>query len=996
MRPVRSFALVMYCFAFTFGTFCTVGSLCAATPSEEMIRLGVPGTGVGSIPCGGDQDPYFFADFDFAGFTDVIYYTRSPSHQYNCHEILSGEWAAAIYYEDVNTVPVDPENPAAGNKSMWLTDKFLYPDWSTNSDFKASVGHTFYSWDDPINPTSEYDTGRTAITNDDLEIIIDYEVVDLGYGDPATNTLRSPMAFRLPGISRAFFCESQQYIILQTYTIRNLKPVPLKGLEFYQLLHSHPGGEEFAALSSVYEDQLPEIEDPLNSYVPFNSVHCAPDSNTVGNFRYDITQWNDLGSSNSSVGHSDWVGFSTNVKPDVIDHDYFIGHGEDPDPFINKPSEGSHINIENRTLNGLDELHGAETAGAMGWFLGNLAPNESTSMTFAFMFGQRETSGGNLTFDSLAEVNFGNPCGVTKVDPTNPDYDQIIYAIEFTHPPNDSYDSNEIKQVEGAYVVDKLPPEVDFISASPGNYIYNAQEHTCTWALPPIKEGDFEMLTIVVRVTERAAPASEIVNETFLIADRILMSDIETVDVCCWQSPANQSGVIYVDASAVGKNNGLGWQDAYVDLQRALTQVSNGCGSEIWVAAGYYGPTDDPSQLGSSFQLSNGVTVYGGFPTGGGTWQQRDYTKNLTWLTGDLAGGVNSQNIIQAEDVSSTAVLDGFVIVNGSGHGVVSLNSAITIKNCLISGNGTGGVLSKTSDLQITGSIISGNTGNGVSFADDVSSTKQTSPRITNNMISSNSEYGLSIDSRRASIFVANNFINSNGTNSSGGGVSVSNYDTDVLLQNNTIIYNNNVGVVATNTADPNVVNCIVWGHTNDIIDCSKVSYSCFAQATAANGNINKNPGFAYADPSDFHLDSNSPCIDSGDPSRNYIAQSDLDSDNRVIDVAYEGTGVNDIDIGADEYACDDLQNPLDFNKNHIVGMDDFIQLSQRWLLDITVSDPNHACYDVAPEEGDNIIDILDFIRLMEEWMWEPCWQDNSSELWIHHKRLYRSILQGL
>ena len=51
-----------------------------------------------------------------------------------------------------------------------------------------------------------------------------------------------------------------------------------------------------------------------------------------------------------------------------------------------KPPEGTHISIENTTLNGA-ELSFGEVAGAMGWYLGTLDPDESVSLTVAIMFG---------------------------------------------------------------------------------------------------------------------------------------------------------------------------------------------------------------------------------------------------------------------------------------------------------------------------------------------------------------------------------------------------------------------------------------------------------------------------------------------------------------------------------------------------------------------------------------------------------------------------------
>ena len=68
--------------------------------------------------------------------------------------------------------------------------------------------------------------------------------------------------------------------------------------------------------------------------------------------------------------------------------------------------------------------------------------------------------------------------------------------------------------------------------------------------------------------------------------------------------------VLFVDDSAVGTGDGSSWQDAYVSLQSALGPA--GSGTEIRVAQGTYKPTTDANR-DISFQLKNGVAIYGGY-----------------------------------------------------------------------------------------------------------------------------------------------------------------------------------------------------------------------------------------------------------------------------------------------------------------------------------------------------------------------------------------------
>jgi hypothetical protein len=75
-----------------------------------------------------------------------------------------------------------------------------------------------------------------------------------------------------------------------------------------------------------------------------------------------------------------------------------------------------------------------------------------------------------------------------------------------------------------------------------------------------------------------------------------------------------QGDTIYVDADAEGDNNGDSWTDAYTDLQLALDRAEEE--DQIWVAEGTYKPTAEHGGSGDrykSFQMVNGVALYGGF-----------------------------------------------------------------------------------------------------------------------------------------------------------------------------------------------------------------------------------------------------------------------------------------------------------------------------------------------------------------------------------------------
>ncbi|MCK4658556.1 MAG: hypothetical protein KAV82_03455 [Phycisphaerae bacterium] len=158
--------------------------------------------------------------------------------------------------------------------------------------------------------------------------------------------------------------------------------------------------------------------------------------------------------------------------------------------------------------------------------------------------------------------------------------------------------------------------------------------------------------------------------------------------------------VLFVDATATGANNGTTWADAYTELRDALAEAGT---SEwitaIWVAAGTYTPAEAGGDRSASFELLNGVAIYGGFAGGETGIDQRDPVANKTILSGDLNGDdveflyqdENSYHVV-ISSYADTAVLDGFTITAGnadgtpgndtSGAGMSNIGGSPTLKSC--------------------------------------------------------------------------------------------------------------------------------------------------------------------------------------------------------------------------------------------------------------------------------------------------------------------------
>ncbi|MBI5764145.1 MAG: hypothetical protein HZA51_11525 [Planctomycetes bacterium] len=166
---------------------------------------------------------------------------------------------------------------------------------------------------------------------------------------------------------------------------------------------------------------------------------------------------------------------------------------------------------------------------------------------------------------------------------------------------------------------------------------------------------------------------------------------------------------IFVDARATtGGNNGSDWDNAYLDLQDAITLAYSAPATypEIRVAQGRYTPDSGTLDASMFFRLMKNVHIKGGYAgVGESNPNDRNSIRYITILTGDLNNddivcdvesnrSDNSSYIIsgvepdQETPVDLTAVLDGFTITGATASAIYLENtSRPTIINCNISFN---------------------------------------------------------------------------------------------------------------------------------------------------------------------------------------------------------------------------------------------------------------------------------------------------------------------
>jgi len=143
------------------------------------------------------------------------------------------------------------------------------------------------------------------------------------------------------------------------------------------------------------------------------------------------------------------------------------------------------------------------------------------------------------------------------------------------------------------------------------------------------------------------------------------------VDLGAYEFPVVCRPVWYVDADASGGDSGLSWHDAFQDLPSGLATAGLcGPGTEVWVAAGTYTPTEGSDRT-ISFVIPSGVILRGGFQGSTTAPSVRMWRTYRTILSGDIGipaqTSDNSYRVLTATGTAPGTTLDGVYIEGGQG-----------------------------------------------------------------------------------------------------------------------------------------------------------------------------------------------------------------------------------------------------------------------------------------------------------------------------------------
>lgn len=383
---------------------------------------------------------------------------------------------------------------------------------------------------------------------------------------------------------------------------------------------------------------------------------------------------------------------------------------------------------------------------------------------------------------------------------------------------------------------------------------------------------------------------------------------------------AAETGAIYVDDSATGADDGSSWIDAFTELQAALAVAWGG--NEIHVAAGTYLPDFDPDtgthtqDPTASFVLKREVSLYGGFPDGGGTWAERNPSVHQSVLSGAV-GPVPSEHVVSSADskVDGATRLDGFVVTGGvapidsSGGGLWLRTASPTVARCTFFDN-------------------SGERGGGLSAIWGAD------PWVVNCFFIGNQaavSHGGGAFSSGGNVRFVNCVFRGNSAAVAGGGIAV---DSGTALVAGCSLTNNSAGTVgggavaALETGGVTVSNSALWGNiggagepelhngssqspqvAHSDVDGSGGSGSGWWAAqtiTDLGGNIDADPQWV-APPADLHLGTLSPLVGVGDDGYVPVDGGDVDLDGDAfettdVDLDMQPRFSGMVDVGAYEH----------------------------------------------------------------------------------------------
>ncbi|MEN6307087.1 MAG: right-handed parallel beta-helix repeat-containing protein [Anaerohalosphaeraceae bacterium] len=448
------------------------------------------------------------------------------------------------------------------------------------------------------------------------------------------------------------------------------------------------------------------------------------------------------------------------------------------------------------------------------------------------------------------------------------------------------------------------------------------------------------------------------------------------VDLGAYERQTNTPLILYVDPASMGSQDGTSWMNAFHTIPEAL-EASSPSG-QVWIKEG-------PYVLTASLLVAKPLRMVGGFVGTETNPAQRNLAAHTTIIDGN-------KTVSPCIKITASASLDGLTITQSNGNaewpkdrgGAVYIDQASPVlSQCRFMDNfaqfGGGAMYAyKSAGLCI----------NCVFLA---------------NRCTMGGGGGAAVYNYASRMQFINCLFAANDSTSNAGAMYLQDETAPNVLINCTFAANKakySGGAIQANRCSPSLTNCILSGNTASsqpdisvvISGSPTVQYSLVAGTNYGVTNLMGDPHFADPDGPDndpatwqdnnYHLASDSPCIDSGNNTIIPPDAGDLNGDTNIMEripLALSGTprfmdhliqsdtGLADppaypavADMGAYEYI------PGDISGDGSVGLGDMPSIGEYWLA------TDCGVCGGADLDGDHDVDLQDLFLMIENWLIRP------------------------
>jgi len=291
-----------------------------------------------------------------------------------------------------------------------------------------------------------------------------------------------------------------------------------------------------------------------------------------------------------------------------------------------------------------------------------------------------------------------------------------------------------------------------------------------------------------------------------------------------------------------------------------------------------------------------------------------------------------------------------FVNNNGGGayfyawNGNIELTDLYFYNNAGSSGGGGAYILSSTGNIYLNRLIVANNFaaqgGGGLSIHTDFGTISLYNSVFWDNQSVGESGGGIRLTLDRGTANIVNNtFYNnragySEGQMHTGGAIHAQLYNNNSILNiynnilwSNSSTFNQGNDIFVRSDQNYDNIGANVNLYNNDFdpgadFDSgqSQVLYITDTDNYNHSGNISEDPKFSDPSNGNFHLNQDSPCIDSGNNNAPGIPETDLDNNSRIFDGDNDGNSM--VDMGAYEFGSIPISEPTMFNLSLMISCD--------------------------------------------------------------------------